>query len=55
MASYQAMRWLDANDKTATICHDYEGYCPLGQGRMAGEEQYRKALCGGGEALTSSE
>lgn len=25
MASYQAMRWLDANDRTGVICHDYEG------------------------------
>ena len=25
MASYQAMRWLDANDKSGVICHDYEG------------------------------
>ncbi len=32
MASYQAMRWLDHNDKYATICHDYEGIARWAKG-----------------------
>ena len=32
MASYQAMRWLDLNDKYATICHDYEGIARWARG-----------------------
>ena len=32
MASYQAMKWLDANDKTGTICHDYEGIARWARG-----------------------
>ena len=32
MASYQAMRWLDHNDKYATICHDYEGIARWARG-----------------------
>ena len=32
MASYQAMRWLDSNDKTGTICHDYEGIARWAKG-----------------------
>lgn len=32
MASYQAMRWLDLNDKFGTICHDYEGIARWARG-----------------------
>lgn len=32
MASYQAMKWLEANDKTAIICHDYEGVARWAKG-----------------------
>lgn len=32
MASYQAMRWLDANDRTGVICHDYEGIARWAKG-----------------------
>ena len=32
MASFQAMKWLDANDKTAVICHDYEGVARWAKG-----------------------
>lgn len=32
MASYQAMRWLEANDRTAVICHDYEGVARWAKG-----------------------
>ena len=32
MASYQAMKWLEANDKTAVICHDYEGVARWAKG-----------------------
>lgn len=32
MASFQAMKWLDANDRTGTICHDYEGIARWARG-----------------------
>ena len=32
MASYQAMKWLEVNDKTAVICHDYEGVARWAKG-----------------------
>ena len=32
MASFQAMKWLEANDKTAVICHDYEGVARWAKG-----------------------
>lgn len=32
MASYQAMKWLEDNDKTAVICHDYEGVARWAKG-----------------------
>ena len=32
MGGFQAMKWLEANDKTAVICHDYEGVARWAKG-----------------------
>ncbi len=32
MASYQAMKWLEAHDKKGVICHDYEGIARWAEG-----------------------
>ena len=32
MASFQAMKWLDAHDKSGVICHDYEGVARWAKG-----------------------
>ena len=32
MASFQAMRWLDAHDMNGVICHDYEGIARWAKG-----------------------
>ena len=48
MASYQAMRWLDQNDKKATICHDYEGIARWARGEWKAKshiaQQYVSAI-----------
>jgi Ribonuclease HI len=48
MASYQAMRWLDANDKKGVICHDYEGIARWAKGEWQAKsnvaQQYVKAV-----------
>jgi ribonuclease HI len=48
MASYQAMRWLDLNDKYATICHDYEGIARWARGEWKAKshiaQQYVSAV-----------
>ena len=48
MASYQAMRWLDLNDKYATLCHDYEGIARWARGEWKAKssiaQQYVKAV-----------
>ena len=42
MASYQAMRWLDANDRTAVICHDYEGVARWAKGEWKAKSSIAK-------------
>jgi ribonuclease HI len=42
MASFQAMRWLDANDKTGTICHDYEGIARWAKGEWQAKSNIAK-------------
>ena len=42
MASYQAMRWLEANDKTAVICHDYEGVARWAKGEWKAKSSIAK-------------
>lgn len=42
MASYQAMRWLDSNDKTGTICHDYEGIARWAKGEWQAKSNIAK-------------
>ena len=42
MASYQAMRWLDLNDKTGTICHDYEGIARWAKGEWQAKSNIAK-------------
>jgi len=48
MASYQAMRWLDQNDRQATICHDYEGIARWARGEWKAKshiaQQYVAAI-----------
>ncbi len=48
MASFQAMKWLDANDKTGTICHDYEGIARWAKGEWQAKssiaQQYVRAI-----------
>lgn len=42
MASYQAMRWLDANDKKGVICHDYEGIARWAKGEWQAKSNIAK-------------
>ena len=42
MASYQAMRWLDSNDKTGTLCHDYEGIARWAKGEWQAKSNIAK-------------
>lgn len=42
MASYQAMRWLDAHDKKGVICHDYEGIARWAKGEWAAKSNIAK-------------
>lgn len=42
MASYQAMRWLDANDKSGVICHDYEGIARWAKGEWQAKSNIAK-------------
>lgn len=42
MASYQAMKWLEANDKTAVICHDYEGVARWAKGEWKAKSSIAK-------------
>ena len=42
MASFQAMRWLDSNDKTGTICHDYEGIARWTKGEWQAKSNIAK-------------
>lgn len=42
MASYQAMRWLDSNDKMGTICHDYEGIARWAKGEWQAKSNIAK-------------
>ena len=42
MASFQAMRWLDANDRTGTICHDYEGIARWAKGEWQAKSNIAK-------------
>ena len=47
MASFQAMKWLDVNDRTGTICHDYEGIARWARGEWKAKssiaQQYVRA------------
>jgi ribonuclease HI len=47
MASFQAMKWLEANDRTGTICHDYEGIARWARGEWKAKssiaQQYVRA------------
>lgn len=42
MASYQAMRWLENNDRTAVICHDYEGVARWAKGEWKAKSSIAK-------------
>lgn len=42
MASYQAMRWLDAHDMNGVICHDYEGIARWAKGEWAAKSNIAK-------------
>ena len=42
MASFQAMRWLDSNDKSGTICHDYEGIARWAKGEWQAKSNIAK-------------
>ena len=42
MASFQAMRWLDAHDKTGVICHDYEGIARWAKGEWQAKSNIAK-------------
>ena len=42
MASFQAMRWLDANDRSGTICHDYEGIARWAKGEWQAKSNIAK-------------
>ena len=42
MASFQAIRWLDSNDKTGTICHDYEGIARWAKGEWQAKSNIAK-------------
>lgn len=42
MASYQAMRWLDAHDMEGVICHDYEGVARWAKGEWQAKSNVAK-------------
>lgn len=42
MASYQAMRWLDAHDMNGVICHDYEGVARWAMGEWQAKSNIAK-------------
>lgn len=42
MASYQAMKWLDANNKNGVICHDYEGIARWAKGEWQAKSNIAK-------------
>lgn len=42
MASYQAMRWLDAHDMNGVICHDYEGIARWAKGQWQAKSNIAK-------------
>ena len=42
MASFQAMKWLDAHDKTGVICHDYEGIARWAKGEWQAKSNIAK-------------
>lgn len=42
MASYQAMKWLEEHDKTAVICHDYEGVARWAKGEWQAKSSIAK-------------
>ena len=42
MASFQAMKWLDAHDKTGVICHDYEGIARWAEGEWQAKSNIAK-------------
>ena len=42
MASFQAMKWLDAHDKKGVICHDYEGIARWAKGEWQAKSNIAK-------------
>lgn len=42
MASFQAMKWLESADRTATICHDYEGVARWALGQWQAKSSIAK-------------
>ena len=42
MASFQAMKWLDAHDKCGVICHDYEGIARWAKGEWQAKSNIAK-------------
>jgi ribonuclease HI len=42
MASFQAMKWLEANDKCGVICHDYEGIARWAKGEWQAKSNIAK-------------
>ena len=42
MASFQAMKWLEANDKRGVICHDYEGIARWAKGEWQAKSNIAK-------------
>ena len=42
MASFQAMKWLDAYDKMGVICHDYEGIARWAKGEWQAKSNIAK-------------
>jgi ribonuclease HI len=41
-ASFQAMKWLDAHDKSGVICHDYEGIARWAKGEWQAKSNIAK-------------
>ena len=42
MASFQAMKWLDAHDQKGVICHDYEGIARWAKGEWQAKSNIAK-------------
>ena len=42
MASFQAMKWLEAHDKMGVICHDYEGIARWAKGEWQAKSNIAK-------------